>query len=248
MIDFLVFIVGLFWGSFLALMTYRIPKGISIIHPRSFCDKCERKLKIIDNLPIVSYLFLKGKCRYCSSKISIKYIAIEIVTGLMFWFAYNFLYYDIYTLVKAVVFISVIVPSTFIDLEHRIIPDRFSIGLVIFGLIFSFFDPNITWLNSLSGIIVGGGTLFLVSLAYYKMTGKEGLGGGDIKLLAGLGAMFGWQASFAIIFYSSILGSIYGLFLILIYKKGRYTEIAFGPFIAIASIFYFFIIEGGFFG
>ena len=243
--DLLIFVLGLCWGSFLALMAYRIPRKISIVVPRSFCDFCNEKIDAINNIPIISYLLLKGKCKHCGAKIPVRYPVIEIITAILFVFAYERLFYDYYSLIRAFLLVTALLPSIFIDLDERIIPDRLSIGLIVCGFALSLFDPMMAWHESAAGIVVGGGLLFIVAEGYYRLTGREGLGGGDIKLLAGIGALLGWYPALMVIFYSSILGSIYGILMMIIFKKGRLTEIPFGPFIGASAILYHFIMEGG---
>ncbi|MEI6092378.1 MAG: prepilin peptidase [bacterium] len=239
--DIIIFIFGLCWGSFLALMSYRIPRGISIVVPGSFCDSCKTKLTISQNIPIISYILLRGKCKSCGAKISIRYPVMELLTALLFLYAYEYMFENYFSLIRVVLLITAILPSIFIDVDERIIPDRLSIGLIICGFALSLFDPLMTWHNSAAGIIVGGGILFIVAEVYYRLTGREGMGGGDIKLLAGIGAVLGWYPAIMVIFYSSVLGSVYGIFMMLIFKKGRLTEIPFGPFIGISAILYHFI-------
>ncbi len=246
--EILVFLIGLCWGSFLALFVYRVPRGISVIKPRSFCDSCKTTIPFYYNLPIISYLFLKGRCKSCKTKIAISYPLIELITAVLFLISYQNLFYDYYSLIRSFLLITAIVPSVFIDIEHRIIPDRLSLGLIVTGFVLALFDPMMTWFQSLVGIVLGGGILFVVAWVYYKLTGREGLGGGDIKILAGLGALLGGYPVVLIMFMSSVIGSLYGIFMIIFFKKGRLTELAFGPFIGIAAIFYYFVIEGGLLG
>jgi len=245
-LDVLVFLFGLFWGSFLALLTYRIPKNISIVTPRSFCDHCGKKVHWYYNLPLLSFIYLKGKCKECEQKIPLRYPLIELLTGAIFLFAFMHFAEDYYfTLIRAFVLTTVLIPTIFIDIDERIIPDRFSIGLIVVGFILSFFDPGMAWHESAVGIVVGGGIFFVIAEGYHLITGREGMGGGDIKLIAGIGAFMGWWPVLMVIFLSSILGSIYGLFAILVFKKGRLTEIPFGPFISIAALLYFLLSESG---
>ncbi|MBN1113755.1 MAG: prepilin peptidase [Oligoflexia bacterium] len=245
-LDIIIFFAGACWGSFLALVAYRLPKKISVVVPASFCGECNTKIRWYHNLPLFSYFMLKGKCSYCSTKIPFRYWLTEFAVALLFVLAFELLFVDIYTLIRTFLLISVMIPCILIDIEHRIIPDRFSIGLVIAGFILSLIDPMMAWHESAAGIVVGGGMLFVVAELYYRLTGREGLGGGDIKLLAGVGALLGWYPVLIVIFASSILGSVYGIIMMLVYRQGRQTAIPFGPFIGIASILYFFIAEGGF--
>jgi len=239
------FIIGLFWGSFLAVLIYRIPKNLSIIRPQSFCDSCLSRLSYLQNIPVLSFFIYKGVCPKCSYKIPLRYLIIELLTGVIFLLTYIFVYTDIFSLIRTFILITAIIPSIFIDFDEMIIPDRFSIGLLISGFILSFFDPMMSWFNSLIGIIVGGGVLYLIALFYYYLTGNEGLGGGDVKLFAGIGSILGWYGVLNVMFYSSILGSIIGLVFLLISKKSRKTPIPFGPFIGATALIYYFLLESG---
>jgi len=246
-LDILVLIFGLFWGSFLALLSYRIPKKISVITPRSFCDSCGKKIVWYNNIPIVSYILLRGKCSKCGDRIPWRYPFIELLTSAIFVFAFMTFAEDYYfTLIRVFILTTVLVPTIFIDIDERIIPDRFSLGLLVVGFILSFIDPGMAWHESAVGIVVGGGMFFIVAEGYHLVTGREGMGGGDIKLIAGIGAFMGWYPVLMVIFISSILGSLYGIFAMLVLKKGRLTEIPFGPFISIAALVYFLLSEGGF--
>ncbi|MEI6079737.1 MAG: prepilin peptidase [bacterium] len=243
--DIVIFIFGTCWGSFLALIAYRIPKKISIVTPGSFCDSCKKKIGYAHNIPILSFLLQRGKCSQCKASIPLRYPVIELITGILFVFAYERLFYDYYSLVRALLLVTALMPSIFIDADERIIPDRFSIGLIVAGFVLALFDPMMAWHESAAGIVVGGGVLYVVAEVYYRLTGREGLGGGDIKLLAGIGALLGWYPALMVIFFSSVIGSIYGIVMMLVFKKGRLTEIPFGPFIGAAAILYHFIMEGG---
>jgi leader peptidase (prepilin peptidase)/N-methyltransferase len=231
----------------LALMAYRIPRKLSIITPRSFCDSCKKQISAWNNIPLVSYLVLKGKSRCCGAKIPWRYPAIELITAILFVYAYEALFLDYYSLVRVLLLVTAIMPSIFIDADERIIPDRFSIGLIVCGFVLALLEhsfspsPSMTWHDSAAGIVVGGGLLFIVAEVYYRVTGREGLGGGDIKLLAGIGALLGWYPALMVIFFSSVLGSLYGILMMVAFKKGRLTEIPFGPFIGASAILYYFI-------
>jgi len=243
----LIFVLGACWGSFLGLLSYRLPRNISIIKPSSFCEGCNNPIKIIHNIPIIGYFIAKGKCSTCGSKISIRYPILEFITGVFFLIIYQYIFVDYPTLIRAVIIITAILPSILIDMDYRIIPDSLSIGMIVSGLILSFFDPMFFWLDSLSGIIVGGGVLYVIAEVYYRLTGTDGLGGGDIKLMAGIGALMGWYPVVYIMFLSSLTGSLFGLVLIVFFKKDRKTAIAFGPFIGACAIIYFILSEGGWF-
>lgn len=229
------FLFGLFIGSFLNVCIYRIPANNSIVSPASNCPGCKTPIRFYDNIPILSYIWLLGKCRSCAARISIRYPLVELLTGILaalcvlkFGFTLEaFIYF---------VFVSVLVVITFIDIDHRIIPDVISLpGIPVFFAA-AFLLPAITPVESIYGILVGGGSLLLVAWAYYMLTGKEGMGGGDIKLLAMIGAVVGWQGVVLTIFAASITGTIVGGTLMILSGKNLKLAIPFGPFLAIGSV------------
>ncbi|MBW2438162.1 MAG: prepilin peptidase [Deltaproteobacteria bacterium] len=237
--DVFVFIFGICIGSFLNVCIYRLPESKSIVHPRSMCPKCGTLIRSYDNIPLFSYIALRGKCRYCGDRISFRYPAIEFISGI---FAVGvFLKFGIS--VEALIyytFIAVLLVITFIDIDHQIIPDVISLpGIPIFFAA-SFALPNVTFAESILGILVGGGSLYLVAWLYHLITRKEGMGGGDIKLLAMMGALIGWKGVLFTIFAASAVGTLAGLAVILKTGKTMKLKIPFGPFLAIGAIAFIF--------
>lgn len=238
-LEMAVFVAGLCIGSFLNVCIHRIPKSQSIVFPGSMCPVCQYKLRFYDNIPVLSYLWLKGRCRNCSTAISLRYPLVELLGGLAAWCV--LIRYGL-TLPAAVhfVFIAVLIVITFIDLDQRIIPDVISLpGIPFFGIT-GVFSGSIAWLDSLLGIVVGGGCLLLVAWVYHLLTGKEGMGGGDIKLLAMIGALTGWQGVFFTIFVSSATGTLVGLAEMIRTRKNMKLAIPFGPFLAFGAVIYIF--------
>ena len=233
------FIFGAVVGSFLNVCICRMPKGESVVSPPSHCPVCNYQIRWYDNIPIVSYLFLRGKCRGCHTGISIQYPLVELINGLLTLAL--FLRFGP-TLAFAVLFLfcSALVVITFIDLEHQIIPDEISLSGIVVGFICSFFITGHGWINSLLGILLGGGFLWLVAYGYQLATGRDGMGGGDIKLLAMMGAFLGWKAVLFIIFASSLLGSVIGVSIMLLQKKDSKFAIPFGPYLALGAVLYIF--------
>lgn len=234
-----VFLFGAILGSFLNVCIYRLPKRESILCPPSHCPYCNEPIKFYDNIPILSYLLLRGKCRHCKEHISIRYPIVEGLSGLIslaLFIKYGLTVQFLLFLLFAASLISI----TFIDLDHQIIPDIISIPGIFFGIGASFFIPIMSWSESLFGILVGGGFLLLVAIGYKWLTGREGMGGGDIKLLAMVGAWLGWKAIPFILFSSSLIGVLIGGGSLLISKKGLRYKIPFGPFLSISSIIYIF--------
>lgn len=231
------------------MFVYRIPRKISIVLPSSHCPTCKSPIRPTDNIPVLSFLLLRGRCRNCGARIEWRYPVVEIISGLLFLCSYFrfgfssalFFYYA---------FSCALVVVTFIDLEHRIIPDRISIPFLFIGLVGSVFPglraPTLAGsvgtasysnlLSSLLGIIVGGGSLTLVGYIYFKATGVEGMGGGDVKLTAMIGAFLGWKAVLAVIFLASLAGSAVGIVLMLVFRMSRRTPIPFGTFLAPSGI------------
>jgi leader peptidase (prepilin peptidase)/N-methyltransferase len=233
------FVFGMVVGSFLNVCICRMPKNESIISPPSHCPHCSYQIRWYDNIPLLSYLLLRGKCRGCGAHISLQYPLVELLNGILTLFIY--LHFGP-TLACAVLvlFCSALVVITFIDIEHQIIPDEISLPGIVVGFILSFFLKSHTWLNSLLGILLGGGSLLLVAYSYQRLTGKDGMGGGDIKLLAMMGAFLGWKAVPFIIFASSLFGSIIGVSIMLLQKKDSKLAIPFGPYLAFGAVLYIF--------
>ncbi|CAB1059642.1 Leader peptidase (Prepilin peptidase) (EC / N-methyltransferase (EC [Olavius sp. associated proteobacterium Delta 1] len=239
LIAIFIFIFGLCIGSFLNVCIYRIPASQSIAHPRSKCQKCDNIVAFYDNIPVFSFLWLKGRCRHCGTKIGLRYPTVELLGGL-FALA-TFLKFGLS--VEALIyfaFIACLLVVTFIDMDHRIIPDLISLPGIPICFAASFALPAVTYKAALLGIIVGGGSLFLVAWVYSLITKKEGMGGGDIKLLAMMGALVGWQGVVFTIFVSSLVGTLSGLAVMLQSGKGMKLAVPFGPFLAIGGITYIF--------
>jgi len=232
-----VFLFGTIFGSFLNVLIYRLPRDISIVKPGSHCPKCKEPVKPYDNIPILSYLILRGKCRHCGTKISPRYMLVEFLAGLLavasvYYFGLN---------VKGIVaaYLSfVFVAVFFIDLEFTIIPDFFTLPGVIIGLAVSFLPGAfVGWKESLIGIAVGGGVFYLVGKLGELAFKKEAMGLGDVKFAAMLGAFLGWKSLLLIFILASFLGSVVGLSIIFFSSrsKGKSTAVPFGPFLVVAA-------------
>lgn len=233
------FILGAVIGSFLNVCIYRIPAGKSIVSPPSACPHCGQNIRWFQNIPLLSYLFLGGKCASCRTTISFRYPAIEALTGFLFALVlYNFSFGTATPVYW--VFVAALIVITFIDLDHQIIPDVISLPGIIVGFVCSFFVPWLTWIDSLLGVVIGGGILLAIAWIYEKVAKREGMGGGDIKLLAMLGAFLGWKAVLPIIFVASLVGSLIGIPLMLLQKGDTKLAIPFGPFLAFAATVYLF--------
>lgn len=232
-------VTGMVVGSFLNVCICRMPKGESVVSPPSHCPNCDYLIRWYDNIPLLSYLLLRGRCRGCGARISIQYPLVELLNGLL-TLALFLRFGPTLAFLVLFLFCSALVVITFIDLEHQIIPDEISLPGIVIGFICSFFLPGHSWLNSLLGILLGGGSLLLVAYAYQWLTGKEGMGGGDIKLLAMMGAFLGWKSILFIIFASSLVGSVIGITMMLVQKKDSKLAIPFGPYLAFGAVLYIF--------
>ncbi len=237
----LVFVVltGAVVGSFLNVCIYRMPLEQSIISPGSRCMSCGSEVRWFDNIPIVSWFLLRGRCRRCGTGFSIRYPLIELLTAGLFLLLFLRFGPSLSFIVYALLVASLIV-VTFIDLDHQIIPDEISLPGIGLGFLASFFLPEPGWFSSLLGMIAGWGSLALVFYSYLWLTGREGMGGGDAKLLAMLGAFLGLQAVPFIIFTSSLVGTVAGLSIMALQRKGRHLAIPFGPYLAFGAVLYIF--------
>lgn len=232
-------IFGMVVGSFLNVCIYRMPKNESVVFPPSHCQNCNYQIRWYDNIPLLSYLVLRGKCRGCATPISLQYPLVELLNGVLTFLL--FLRFGLTPVFAALfLFCSALVVITFIDLEHQIIPDEISLSGIVIGFVLSFFLKGHSWQNALLGIVLGGGSLLLVAYLYQFLTGKDGMGGGDIKLLAMMGAFLGWKAIPFIIFASSLVGSIVGISIMTLQKKDSKLAIPFGPYLAFGAILYIF--------
>jgi leader peptidase (prepilin peptidase) / N-methyltransferase len=235
-----VTIFGLILGSFANVCIYRIPRDQSVVLPRSHCTGCNNLIKWYDNIPLLSYFLLKAKCRVCGEKISFQYPLIEFITALTFLFvAVKYPFSPLILLYFYFAFVLIVISG--VDFFWQIIPDFFSVSLIALGLLSSAFnpqlgpDPKTRLLNSLLGTLIGGGVLLLMGYLGQLVFKKEAMGGGDVKLLAGVGAMLGWHKALSTLVIASFFGSFIGITLILAKKMSRKDYIPFGPYLAFAA-------------
>jgi leader peptidase (prepilin peptidase) / N-methyltransferase len=245
-LDFIVFLFGAVVGSFLNVCVHRMPREQSIVKPPSSCPQCGQRIRWYDNIPVVSYLALRGRCRHCGEKFTARYFLVELLTAVLFlmtWRKFDGWLPPIYWLLLAG-----LIAATFIDFEHYIIPNEITYGGMAVGLLLSgaypplMHTPSIprALLQSLLGIIVGGVTLLLVAMLGEKIFKKEAMGMGDVKFLAAIGAFLGWQATLFTIFVSSLIGGVVGLALILGTERGWQSRIPYGPYIAFGALVWIF--------
>ncbi len=240
MIVLFVAILGLFIGSFLNVCIHRIPSGESIVWPGSKCPKCDNPIKPWDNIPVLSYLILRGRCRNCSAPISVRYPLVELLSSLIavallfrFGPGVRFVIYYFWACALLVI--------TFIDLDLLIIPDRLSIGGAAVGILLI---PwlMVGWKDALIGLTLGAGMLAAVIYGYFLLTGKQGMGGGDVKLLGMIGVFTGWQGVLFTVFMGSLMGTVVGIPWAYFHKNRETTTlkaaIPFGPFLSLGALLY----------
>ncbi|MDD5131778.1 MAG: prepilin peptidase [bacterium] len=239
----IVFLFGLLFGSFANVCIYRLPRNESIVFPASHCPACNNLIPWYDNIPVLSFMLLRGKCRSCKQSISWRYPVVELITGILFSALYLKYYFTFYFWLYALVSLALVV-ITFVDLQEQIIPDELSYGLMVAGTVFSFFNNDLylqiifyfppvlnRLVASYVGLLVGGGILYFIA-----WISRGGMGGGDIKLAAGLGTFLGWENTLMMLGISFLFGGVVGVVLLLSGKKKRKDPIPFGPFIAAATI------------
>ena len=237
------FVFGAAVGSFLNVCILRLPERISIIRPGSRCPHCEKKIRFYDNIPLISFFLLRGKCRNCGAKISWQYPLVELISALLclvmflkYGPTFKFLIFYLFT--------AVLIIITFIDLEHQIIPDVLTLpGIPLFFLL-AVFVVKISWLEALIGFLIGGGILWSIAFFYEFIAKREGMGGGDIKLLAMIGGFLGWKSLIFILLFSSLFGAVIGISAMVVKGKDTKYAIPFGPFLSAAAVAYLFWGDG----
>lgn len=250
-------LIGLLVGSFLNVVIYRLPKMMerewqnnclefmgkaipalpkyNLLTPRSTCPVCAHSIRAWENVPIVSYLLLKGRCSRCHTPISARYPMVELLTGVLSYAVAMHFGYSALTL-YALFFVFVLVALTFIDFDTQLLPDDMTLPLLWLGLVCNFNGGFTSLSSAVAGAIAGYLILWSIYWLFKWVTGKEGMGYGDFKLLAAIGAWFGWQMLPAVILLSSVVGSVVGVGLIVLKRKQRQTAIPFGPFLALGGI------------
>ena len=231
-----MFLFGLIIGSFCNVVVYRLPRGKSIILPGSQCRACGKAISIKDNLPLISYFILGAHCRFCKEHISFRYPAVEFIVGLLFvliWLKFGLGI----TFVVYAILASTLLVVALIDYDHKIIPNIITLPGMIIGLGLSTWALPITPTDSLAALLLGGGLFYLIAFFF-----KGGMGAGDIKLIAMIGSFLGWQGTLFTIFFGALLGSLVGMTLMLLGRKGRKDKVPFGPFLSCGAIL--FILSG----
>ena len=237
MVEGTLFLFGLIFGSFGNVVIYRLPKGQSVVSPRSRCPGCGQLIAWYDNIPVLSWLILRGRCRRCKIKISARYPFVELLTGLTFA-GLGWRYGLSYSLIEYLIFAWSLIICSFIDFDHMILPDTFTLSGIVIGLVGAALNPERSFVSSLGGVVLGGGFLWAIAYLYLVLRKQDGMGGGDIKLLAWIGAVLGWPGVPFVVLSSSILGSVVGLTLAFRRKAGLKSVIPFGPYLALAALLY----------
>jgi leader peptidase (prepilin peptidase) / N-methyltransferase len=272
-------VLGLIIGSFLNVCIYRIPLEKSVVFPGSGCPHCGTPIRFYDNIPVLSYLLLRGKCRSCKDPISIQYPIVELMTAVAFYACARTWSFEAPTFVNSI-FLAVVIILIFTDLNHRILPNVLTLSGTVAGILLSPFqrppvgqlhsyytdklsaltsglifpgnpEAALPWVGSILGALIGGGSLLAVGIGYMKLRKKQGLGMGDVKMMAMVGAFLGYYLAFLTIFFGSLLGLIFGVYLILFRKMNLQTKLAFGVFLGVGatiSLFYGLPFLGWYFG
>ena len=243
----IVFIFGCIWGSFSNVCINRIPFNKNVISGRSYCPQCQKLIKWYDNIPLLSFILLKARCRDCSTKISPKYFLIELISGLNFVIAFYFFGFSLTTLLFFILSICFLI-IFFIDLKHYIIPNELTYPLMVIGLLKSY-DPNLNinlfpnFIDSLIGGCFGYTIIWLIIFVYKKLRNKEGMGLGDAKLLSAIGFWFGWVSIPFILFFSSFVALAFAVPSLINKSKTMSSKIPFGPYLVIGCVIYLFAFE-----
>jgi len=228
--------LGLMVGSFSNVCVHRIPRGESVVHPRSRCPACGSMIAWYDNIPVFSWLLLRGRCRKCGGRISARYPLLELLMGAS-WAALAWHYGPTLFFAEAIVLVTLLWILTLIDLETYLLPNVLTLPGIAIGLGFAWWHGML--LDGAIGALAGYGVFWLVAKLFFLATRREGMGYGDFKLLAMLGAFMGWQALPFIVLLSSLTGAVIGSIFLLLAKRGMRSEIPFGPYLALAGMIWF---------
>ncbi len=225
---------GLAWGSFLNVVIYRLPLRMSLFKPSSSCPHCNEKIKFYDNIPVLSFLLLRGKCRHCKGRISLRYPLVELLTAVSFLLLYS-QYSLSFFFFASCLFACALIALGFIDFYHQILPDEITLPGLLLALIYSLFRTDLNLRQALVGAVAGAGFLLFIYAAYYLLRKKEGLGLGDVTMMLLIGAYLGWRQAFFTLILASFVGALVGIFFILYKKKDFQYSLPFGTFLAPAA-------------
>lgn len=227
-------VTGLAVGSFLNVCIYRVPRGMSIVWPASRCTSCGRPLRWFENVPVVGYVLVAGRCRTCGAAVSIMYPAVEAATPVLFLLQYWHTGWQP-LLVPRLVFTCAMIVLFVVDLQHRVLPNVITLPGIVVGFISSWFLPP-GWVEALIGIAIGGGGLLAIAEGYYRIRREEGLGMGDVKMLAMIGAFLGWRLMLVTLLLATVMGSVVGLGLIALNRGDLKYALPLGSFLAVGAL------------
>ncbi len=232
----IIFIVlfSLVWGSFLNVVIHRLPLGMSLLRPPSSCPRCKQKIKFYDNIPIISFFLLKGKCRQCKEKIPFFYPLVELLCPVCFLLLHSQYSLSLFFFVSCL-FASAMIVLGVIDFYHQILPDEITLSGLVLALVYSLFRQDVNLTQALVGAVAGAGFLLFIYGAYYLLRKKEGLGMGDVTMMLFIGAYLGWRQAFLTMIFASFAGALVGIFIILFKKKDFQYSLPFGTFLAPAA-------------
>jgi leader peptidase (prepilin peptidase)/N-methyltransferase len=225
---------GLAWGSFLNVVIYRLPLRKSLFKPSSSCLHCEEKIKFYDNIPVLSFLLLRGKCRHCKGRISLRYPLVELLTAVSFLLLYSQHSLSFFFFASCL-FACALIALGFIDFYHQILPDEITLPGLLLALIYSLFRTDLNLRQALIGAVSGAGFLLFIYVAYYLLRKQEGLGLGDVTMMLLVGAYLGWRQAFFTLILASFVGALVGIFFIFYKKKDFQYSLPFGTFLAPAA-------------
>ena len=231
MIILVIVLFGLAWGSFLNVVIYRLPRRLNIIKPGSFCPSCKHKIPFYYNIPLLSFIILKGKCKYCGQKIPLTYPLVELLTPLTLILLYFKFSLSLFFFFSSI-FTSALILLAFIDYYHQILPNEITLPGALLFLTYSFFTPYTNFGNSLLGILLGGGVLLLIYWLYFKIKKIEGLGLGDVKMMIMVGSFLGWLKTLFTLLLGSFVAALVGVFLVIFKEKDLKYSLPFGTFLS----------------
>ncbi len=231
----IVILFGLAWGSFLNVVIYRLPLHMSLIHPPSSCPECGKRIKPHRNIPVISYLWLRGRCPDCSTRIPFSYLLVEMLTPAGFWLLYSRFQLQPHFF-AACLFFSAMLVLGFIDFKHQVIPDAVTFPGIGSALVYAAFRPDMTLGQALIGAAVGSGFLLLVYGLYYVWRKKAGLGMGDVTMMLLVGAFLGWKLTFFTLLAASFTGALFGVVIMVLKKQDWQYALPFGTFLAPAAV------------
>ena len=243
----IVFILGSIWGSFSNVCIHRLPDNKSVSRGRSYCPSCKKQIRWYDNIPLLSYIFLRAKCRDCSTRIGIKYFIVELICALSFVLVFYLFGFSLTTLLFFILSIFFVI-IFFIDLKHFIIPNQLTFPLMAIGF-FKTFNPNLNQyffpnlIDSMIGGVVGYSIIWIIIFVYKKLRKKEGMGLGDAKLLSAIGFWFGWISIPFILFFSSFIALAYALPSLLNKSKNMSSSIPYGPYLVLGCVLYLLLLK-----